>query len=135
MSAADTLKEPKPYDPTRRTGRLALAAVVTIGLVEAVTWLTSPARADGLVPILVLILGVVASPILTLVFGSGLVHDARFGDKYPVDDLIGFGALWAVAAALAIYSGMNFTTFSLGILMLSTVALLRVIRTDRRAMQ
>lgn len=131
MTAAHSVKEQK-YDPTRTTARIARVGLFALAAAEVVTWLKAD-RAEGLLPLLVLVLGVVASPLFAIVCGTGLIHDARYGDTPSVDDLLGLTVPWALAAALAIYSGANFATFALGILMLSVAALLRVIRTDRRA--
>jgi hypothetical protein len=134
VTAAHSIKEPKPYDPTRTTGRIGFVGLAAMGAAETVTWLNAE-RGEGLLPLMLLLLGVVVSPLFTVIWGGGVVHAVRFGDKPSTDDLLGLVIPWALAVALAIYSGMHFATFALGILMASTVAVLRILRSDRESAQ
>jgi hypothetical protein len=128
MSAAHSTKEPKLHDPLRIRARVALAAVAGLAACEVMTWLLAD-RAEGLVPVLVQILGVIASPLLTLMFGSGLVYDAKNYISVGADDAIGVGALAVLAGALAIYSGLTWWAVSIVVLLVATAILVELLRT------
>ena len=118
------------YDSTRTPGRVALLVVIAMAVVQVVTWLKAD-RAEGVVPLLILIVGLATAALMISMFGAGLIHAAKAGDRWSTDDLAGYIVLGLFAVGLAVWSGLYGHASVLALLMGAFAGILWWIRKRR----